>query len=62
MSFSKKFCGKSPFKHGDGSGVSPAGEQRNKLQSEYYNKHGSNSGGSDEEFAAYQAALGNVKD
>tara|TARA_R110002167_G_scaffold63380_1_gene179035 strand:- start:87 stop:518 length:432 start_codon:yes stop_codon:yes gene_type:complete len=53
---------KSALKHGDGSGVSTAGEQRNKLQSEYADKHGSSSGGSDEEWKDYQAKLKSITD
>tara|TARA_R110000744_G_scaffold362368_1_gene470421 strand:+ start:60 stop:248 length:189 start_codon:yes stop_codon:yes gene_type:complete len=62
MSFAKKFCGKSPFKHGDGSGVSPAGQQRMDIKSKYYDKHGSNSGGSDEEWKDYQTELAGIED
>tara|TARA_R110001583_G_scaffold2212_2_gene16264 strand:+ start:216 stop:404 length:189 start_codon:yes stop_codon:yes gene_type:complete len=62
MSFARKFCGRSPFKHGDGSGISPADQARADLRREYGEKHGSASGGSDEEWAEHQAQLKSIQD
>ena len=61
MSFSKKFLGKSPFKHGDGSGVSPSGQARLDLKKTYIEEHGDSSGGTDEEWDAQQAELAKIE-
>jgi|8_EtaG_2_1085327.scaffolds.fasta_scaffold102642_2 hypothetical protein len=55
--------GNSPMKHGDGTWRGQENEftdveqKRLDIKKAYYDKHGSSSGGSDEEWNAYQAEL-----
>ena len=56
----KRNFGISPMKHGDGSGKAPPTDVQQKrldIKSKYSTKHGSSSGGSDDEWNAYQAEL-----
>jgi|TARA_R110002012_G_scaffold229004_1_gene401551 hypothetical protein len=73
MTFSKKFCGKSPFKSDDDykTKVKNAKDLLSKKDSvdnvilkfkqDYIDKHGSSSGGTDAEWKKYQQGLTNIR-